>query len=326
MPAESGRRIAVGIGKETVRGTAVAPTYWLKHLEADFGQKARKEMNESSLNVLDKFSEAEIMEDFGAGKISGKVTDKAFPLLLGAAAGAVPVTTVNADASGTIKDHTITQSQANESLSLTIALKDQQRDERYAMGMLSSLEVAATVGDWVKFNADFFSKKPATITNTVAYVAENEFKAKHIVVKVASTVAGLGGAAAVALKDVKFTISRNVNPYYALGSNDPNNIFAQEVEVKGDFTSLFDSITHRDTFINNTYQAMSITMTNTDVVIGTAANPKLVFTFPRVTLSDWGTDQALGSIVEQTLGFQALYSLADGYAWNAVATNAVASY
>ena len=31
-------------------------------------------------------------------------------------------------------------------------------------------------------------------------------------------------------------------------------------------------------------------------------------------------------MVEQTLGFGALYSLTDGYTWNAVVTNNVASY
>ncbi|MDQ0672937.1 hypothetical protein QFZ36_000498 [Pseudarthrobacter siccitolerans] len=325
--SEIGRKVAYGIGKESTAGTAVAPTYWPKQLEADFMQKSDKEMNESALGVLDKYNSAEIMRDYGQGKIKGKICDKSIGLILASAFGAAPVSSDNADSDATIKDHTYSQSQVSEQLTLTLALKDALRDERYAYGVMSSFDFEAAVGQWATWAADFISKKPTTSAgNTVAYVAENEFKAKHISVKLASTVAGLSGATAISLKDVKFNVSKNAEPWYALGSNDPSKIHTKEVEIKGDFTALFDSATHHDAFFANTNQAMSITLVNTDVTIGAAANPKLVFIFPKVNFSDWGTDQGLGSIVEQSIGFQALYSLTDGYSWNAVLTNAVASY
>ena len=48
MPEFSGRKISVGIGKETTRGTAVAPSYWVKHLDIDFQNKIEKIFNESA--------------------------------------------------------------------------------------------------------------------------------------------------------------------------------------------------------------------------------------------------------------------------------------
>ncbi|OAE01859.1 phage tail tube protein [Arthrobacter sp. OY3WO11] len=322
-----GRKVAYGIGKESTAGTAVAPTYWLKQLEADFKQKSDKEMNESALNVLDKYNSAEIMRDYGQGMIKGKVCDKSIGLILASAFGAAPVTTDNADSDATIKDHTYSQAQVSEQLTMTLALKDALRDERYAYGVMDSFELEAAVGQWATWAAEFLSKKPTTSAgNTVAYVAENEFKAKHISVKLASTVAGLAGATPIVLKDVKFKVSKNAEGWYGLGSNDPSKIHSKELVIDGDFTALFDAATHHDAFFANTNQAMSITLLNSDVTIGTAANPKLVFTFPKVNFSDWGTDQDLANIVEQTVGFQALFSLTDGYSWNAVLTNAVASY
>jgi hypothetical protein len=326
VAVESGRKVAVGIGRETTRGTAVAAAYWIKHAELDFRQRAEKANNDSSLNVLDAHNASEIVKDWGEGTISGKITDKSFPLILAAAAGQVPTSADNPDTDASVKDHTISQSQLNESMSLTVALKDLNRDERFALAMLRSLEISAEAGDWARFSAELVSKKPATASNTVAYVAENEFKAKHITVKLAANVAGLGAAPAVALRTFSITINRNVDPYFGLGQDDPTNIYAKEVEVSGEFTALFDSLTHRDNYLGSGYQAMQITLENTDVTIGSAARPKIVLTFPRVSLSDWDVDQGLGNIVEQTVGVKPLYSLSDGYTWSGVATNTVANY
>lgn len=325
MAVESGRKIAVGIGKETTRGTTVAPSYWLKHTDVDFVQQAERVFNESGLGVLDKYSSAEIVKDIATGKIGGLVYDRAFGLILSALAGAAP-SSVQQGGTG-VYDHTYTQSQVNEQLALTIGVKDVTRDERYAMAMLKSLDLNIAVGDFVKFSADFISKKPASASNTVSWIAENTFKAKHVTVKLAANVAGLGAASAIALKTCNLTFDKGVEEYMAVGSNDPNNIFAKELEVKGDFTMLFDAATHRDTYLNNTTQALQITIENTDVIIGSgSASPKLVLTFPNVKLSEWNLDQGLGNMTEQTVGLQALYSLSDTYTWTGVLTNTAASY
>jgi hypothetical protein len=324
---ESGRKVSYGLGRETTPGTAVAPTYWVKHLEGDFHQRSKKEVNPSSLGVLDNSNGAEVMEDWGEGKIGGKITDRSIVLILAAWFGATPTTTTNPDASTTVKDHTLGQSQSNEPLSLTMALKDANRDERYPMTRLADFEVNIEVGKWAMWSASFMSKKPTSSAgNTVAYVAENEFKAKHVTVKLATALAGLGAASAVNLKSIKITSKSSLAPYYTLGSNDPYNIFASERDITGEFTILFDSITHRDSFLNNNYQAMRIDLVNTDVIIGTAANPRFKIDFARCNFDDWSVDQKLNGMVEQTIKFQAHYSLADGNSATAVVTNLVASY
>lgn len=322
----SGRKVAVGIGKESTRGTAVAATYWVKHLEQNLHPDVTKALNESGLGVLDKYNDSDIMKQLGAGEIGGKITDKSFGLILAAAFGAAPTTTTNSDVSGNVKDHTYAQSQSNQPLTLTLSTKDANRDEQYAMAVLASLDVEVVVGEWAKFKATFISKAPANATNTVSYVAENEFKPKHAAFKLASSLAGLNAASAVSIKSFKFTVDRVAEDYPVLGSVDPSDIFSKELQIKGDITLLFDSLTHRTSYLADTEQAARIDLINSDVTIGTAAHPEIKIDFAKIAFSEWSTDEGLDAMVEQTIGFQALYSLSDAKTWQAVITNLVTSY
>lgn len=323
---ESGRKINVGLGRESSRGTSVAPTYWINYLEQDIVQQAEKASNSSALGVLDKNNAAEIMKEFAGGKISGKVCDRSFGLFLTAAFGASP-SSAQQGSTG-VYDHTFSQSQSNQPVALTVAVKDTNRDERYAFGSLKSLDLEIAVGDWVKYSADFISKKPtASAGNTVAYIAENEFKAKFVTVKIANDVASLGAAQAIQVKQGKISVDLGVEEYMAVGTNEPVDFFRKEVEFKGDLTLLYADNTYRDLALADGYKALQITLENTDVTIGSgAAHPKLVLTFPRVSLSDWGIDQGLSSMVEQTIGLMPLYSQTDGYTWTGVLTNTASSY
>ncbi len=325
MSIDSGRKVAVGLGRETTRGTTVAPAYWLPLIENDFKQTVEKSLNDSGLGVLNKHNAADVMKEIATGTISGKVQDRSFGLLLCAAFGAAP-TSAQQGTSG-VYDHNFAESQSNTPASLTVALKDGNRDERYALGMLRSLELSCEVGDWVKFSADLIAKKPASATNTVAYVAENEFKAKHVSVKLADDVAGLAGADPIPVKSFRISLDRGVEEYMTVGITDPYDIFSKEFDITGDFVMLYDGNTHRDKYLDNSYQAFEISIENTDVTIGSgSAHPKLVLTFPRVNLSEWGLDSGLGSMIEQTAGLQALYSASDGKTWSGVLTNTEDAY
>ena len=77
-----GRKVAVGIGKETVRGTAVTATYWVRHLSLDFKRKGELAQNESALGVREKVSDSEITKVWAEGKLEGKVNHKSIGLIL----------------------------------------------------------------------------------------------------------------------------------------------------------------------------------------------------------------------------------------------------
>ena len=321
----SGRKISVGLGRETTRGTSVAPTYWVKHLETDFLNKIEKIMNESAIGVLDKYSSAEIVKEWAEGKLEGKITDKAFGLILCALFGTTP-TSVQQGATG-VYDHTFAQSQSNTGTSLTIVRKDGNTNKRYPLAVLNKLDIECVVGEWIKFSAEFISKKGVTNTDTVAYVAENEFVPKHAVAKMASNVAGIGAATAIPVKSFKLSIERSVEPYFAFGSNDPSEIYNQEFEVKGDMVLRYTDTTYEDLWVANTNRAVDLNIVNSGVVIGSgSANPAVRFTLPEANLSEWELDQSKDKIVEQTVGFQGLYNLSAAATLTAVLTNTVVSY
>lgn len=136
-----GRKVAVGIGKETVRGTAVAPAFWVRHLSLDFKKRGEAVQNESALGRREKFSDSEIVREFAEGNLEGKVNSKSIGLILLGAFG-----TVNSAANGAGYDHTFTVDQSNTPQSLTIAKVDGVNSRRHALAMIRSLEINIEAG------------------------------------------------------------------------------------------------------------------------------------------------------------------------------------
>ncbi|QNK82599.1 phage tail tube protein [Nakamurella sp. PAMC28650] len=325
MADVSGRKVSYGIAKEGPRGIATTPTNWIPLLTFDFQNKSDQIWNESVFGVLNKNSGSELVKDYAEGKLEGKVTDQTFGLLLYAALGNYSGALHAAET--LVKDHTFTQSQANNPQSLTITRVDGNTDKNYPLAMLKSLEITVVVGEFVKYVAEFVSKKGVAGTDTVAYVLENEFKAKFATAKTAATTAGLGAASAIPMKSFKIKIARKVNPYYVFGSNDPNEIFVEDFETSGEFVLRYTDQTYENYMFNNTVQALQVAVVNTSVTIGTSANPALTITLPKADASSWKIDMKADGIVEQTVGFMGLFDFASSTEISAVLTNSkITSY
>lgn len=316
-----GRKVAVGLGKETVRGTAVAPAFFVRHLSLDFKQKGEVVQNESALGVREKFSDSEIVKEWGEGKLEGKVNDKSIGLVLLGVFG-----TVVSAASGAGFNHTFNFDQSNTPQSLTLSRKDGVSDRRFALAMIKSLEITIEAGEYVKFSADIIAKKGVDTVNTVAYVTEYEFTSKDSYVKFAANVAGLGAATASAIKSAKLTIDTGVEAYFEVGSTSPAEIHAGAIELTGEVVARHSDASYEDMYHQNTRKAMLIGMKNLAVDLGAGLNPKLEFTLEQARISDWDTSNDLDGIVEQTMGIAAELSVATGKAVSAVLTNGQASY
>lgn len=326
--AESGRLISVGIAKEATRGTAVTPAYWLNQTTIDFLNKIKLVNDDSVFGVLNKYERSDVVERWAEGKIEGYLGDQSMGLIF---LGALGTLTSHAVHSGetTVYDNIINQSQSNTPQSLTITRKDVNSDYRYARGMLKTLELDIMVGEngYVKYSSDWIATfSNSTVSDTVSYVAENRFRPKHATVKMASTTSGLAGATAVLLKQLKLTITRTLNPYFVFGSNDINEIYVEDFTVTGDCTLVYTDTTYETLYYNDTQQAMSIDLKNTDVTIGSAANPELIITLPQLTLSIWSAKQDKDKLVEQTFGLQGQYNLSAAQEITVTATNTVPGY
>lgn len=319
-----GRKVAVGIGKETVRGTAVAASFWVRHLSLDFKRKGETVQNESALNRREKFSDSEIVKEWAEGKLEGKVNHKSIGLILLGAFGSVNSA---ANGVGGAYDHTFTLDQSNTPQSLTLSRKDPITSRRHALAMIKSLEITVEAGEYVKFSCDIVSKQGTDVANTVAYVEEYEFTSKDAFVRFADAVADVDEATNSAIKSAKLTLDLGVEAYFEVGSTDPAEIHAAAVEVTGEVVARHSDNSYEDMYFTNVRKAMQIGFTNTAVDLdGNGVNPSLVFTLPQARITDYDTSNDLDAIVEQTMGITGELSLTEGYAVTAVLTNDVASY
>ena len=85
-----GRIEDVGIGLESSRGTAVAPTYWLATQDKDFDDKAELILDDSAIGVLAEHSNATLQRQWAEGSIQGHVGQNSIGALLCLLAGNVP--------------------------------------------------------------------------------------------------------------------------------------------------------------------------------------------------------------------------------------------
>lgn len=323
----TGRKVSVGIGREAVRGTAETTVdYWLNHMSIGFYPRAEKALNESALGNLHKQNDSATMTKWAEGDFEMKAGVQSLPALLNAAMGTL-ITTDNADSDASVKDHTITFDQSNSPASYTFFKKDPNHTLAYALGMFSTLELSAELGGWLMVTGTVIAKPGVTSAVTVTRINETEFKPKHIAVRLAANTAGLGAATDIAtLQSFKLTIDRSVDRDLALGTDEPYDISVREIEVGGELVLRYADQTMRDAFLNDTQQAMRISMINTDVTIGAAARPSVVVTIPKVTFEDWSPDEGLADKVNQTIAYKVLYDFDTANAMTVVVTNTVASY
>ena len=319
------RRASIGIGIESVPGTTVAPTDWTKQMKLSLERMTEVAENKSAVGRVEDTLDSAIVQKWSEGSLEGLVGDTTIGYLLYALLGTKAVA-ANADASGTIKDHTFDVAQTNTPPTLTFARKDPITDRRHGMGTVESLDIDVKPAEYVSFSSAIKALFGGTATNTVAYGTDNYFTSKHATVKIASNVAGLAGATAPKLKSFKMSIKNPATPFVPLGGVDPTVITSSVVSVEGEMVLQYEDTTYETLWENNTVQAMSLTLLNTDITIGTSANPKIAITLPKVRFRPFSKSDDLDGIVEQTLSFKAELDLSAGYLVRVVVTNAKASY
>lgn len=319
-----GSRNSVGLARETVRGAGAAATYWLPWTELSFDEKTTKVDEEEALGVIDYGDASYPTEQYAEGEISGEIRDKSIGLLLYSALGACS----SAVAETTAYNHTFTISQTNNHQSLAITFDNPVQDVMFKLAMIDSLNFDFSLGELAKYTANFMSQPATDTTASASHTAENKFVSRHITMKLADNLAGLGAASAISVKNIELSINKNVMRDHVLGTVSPEDIFNQQLKVEGSFELNMTDETYKDLQINNTYKALRIELTNSGVTIGASSNPKIQINLPRVNFFDWEQTRDLGEITTQKINFMALRDLSGGNATisSVVLTNEVTSY
>ncbi len=323
-----GRLFGVGIAKETSRGTPISSaSFWIPFGEAAVEEKDQKVTDEQSFGVIEDSLGQSIVKQWAEVNIKAPIGDKHFPLLLFAALGGLS-TGANADASGNVKDHTITVAQSAQHQSLTVFLKDPlaSADYKHALGVVESLEIEYQLGKFLEYSASLRAKKGTSASLSTAYAAENRFLPQHLTFKLASTLAGLGAASATNIRSLKLKISKNVEDDDVLGSVAPNDFLNKEFMIEGELEALWNDETFKTLALAATPQAIRLDLKNTDATIGTAANPQIRIDLAKVVFKEITRPIKINDLVKQTLSFKAHYSASDTKMITILVTNLQASY
>lgn len=315
-----GRMDNFGIGKESSRGTAVVPGNWTPWMDLEYNDEVSLIPNEASIGRIEDSDGHAVGLVNGAVKLGSKMKDKAMGYYLLAALGTVN-SAAKSSPNGSVYDHTFTVLNSVSAPSMSLALKGPNLDVVMANAVLDKLKISQKYGEYAMFEAEFLGKATASASNTVSYTAENDFFAKHLTFKKASAASGLDAASAIKIREFSMELSKNAMMEEVLGQNTPNDILNQQLSIKGSVTLIHTDATYHDLMVAGTFQALRFDFQNTDVTIGSNANPGLKIDLNRCSIDNVKVNRNQNDIVEESFDFTARYSIADSKMITAILTN-----
>lgn len=328
MSKALGRIAAFGIAKEGTRGTVEATAdFYIPFDKVSLDEKKEFTMDEASRGVVEDSVGQSIIKEWAEGTIEAPVGDAHFPLILNSLFGTL-TTTDNADSDASVKDHTISVAQSAQHQALSLFVDDPAggQDYKHALGVVDSVDINYEQGKFLSYTASFKSKKGADATLTPSYTAENRFLPQHFTFKMASAQSGLTAGAATVLKSANIKISQNIEDDTVLGSTGPADFLNKQFSVEGTIEALWDAETIKDLFMAGTTRALRFDLKNTDVTIGSAANPQILIDVYKATFTELTRPFEVNNLIMQTISFKGHYSTSDSAMIKIVATNTTASY
>lgn len=319
------RRFNVGIGRETSRGTKVAPGVWIKPTSEEFNEVIEPVITERSMGVIEDSDDMVVAKGYSSGSIAGEVFDESIGFILYALFGACSSEEVDGQAG--VYDHTFTVSESAQHQSLTLEIKRGDNEQvAYPNAVLENLTLNFDPLSYVTWEADFLAHKGESATNSPSYSDENYFMGKNAVVSVADDYSSIGSATELDITNFSLDSAKNIEAEDLLGSDEPNDFLNKQMAVEGSFTINFASVTQRDWVLDNTSKAMRIKLENDSVTIGTDTHPSLTLDLAKVKFSEGLITGGNNDIAKVDISFKAFYSSDDSFAYKAVLRNEKASY
>jgi Phage tail tube protein len=135
--------------------------------------------------------------------------------------------------------------------------------------------------------------------------------------------------ALVQLKSFKLTVDSNVEDDEVLGSVAPVDFLNKEFKIEGSLEAIWQNESDFKTaslVTPNVAQALLVDIKNTDVTIGTSANPEFKVLLDKVYFTEFSRPIKIKDLVYQTVKFKAVYSTTNSEMGAITTTNTVASY
>ena len=303
-----GRRVQVGLGDESARGTAVAAAHTMPKMNLTMEDKANKARSmENFGNIAGMGDQSIVTGRYSEGAIEGDVNVNSFKHILKSLFGTDTVTTVYTSAS----KHTYSILNSNQHPTLSVWISDPIGDTLFKGVMVDSLELEVNPSDIVKFTAGLKGRKGNDASWTPAPAADYKFVGRDFIMKVASSTAGLAAATALSVKSFKIQINKNVDYDWVNGTLEPEDVLNKNFTIQGSLVLNYEDRTWRDYMLNGSLKALSMKLLNTRDVIATAGSPEFYLELPVVDFSEWESQRGNDEIAGQTINFTALWDSAN---------------
>lgn len=316
-----GRQFQFGIGKETSRGTVVAPTYWVPFNDLTIDEKQEKVFDSQAYGIIEDTVAALTIKKWSEGSITANLYDHSFGLMLYALLGTL---TSHAAHSGetVVYDNIFNVAETTQHQSLTLAVHDPASGQDYAYpnAVISKMEIKYALKQFVQYTASLMGITGTTESAyTPANTTENRFVPQYLTLTV--------GGTAIKVKSASISIDTNIEAQEVLGSLNPADFLNKEFKIEGQVEAIWQNEgDFKTAFLANTAQDFKFDLKNTDVTIGSAANPELILEMPQCYITDLGRPIKVKDLIYQTIKFRATYSLSSSYMLKATLTNAVNGY
>ncbi len=324
MTKHIGRKINIGIGKETTRGTAVGAAFWLPATEVAHEDKREYAKNEAVNGTIVDASEAAIVKRWAEGGFSSLIGAEHIGLVLYSLLGSLSSGAVSGQSGA--YDHEITLQESAQHQSLTIGIDQPNGDRQFALAVANSLEIGFEKGKFLDYSVDFMSKRGVDASLSPSLVQESKFRPQDFEFKLADDLSGLAGASAIAIQAFDISFEKNTESDDVLGTIDPVDFLNKQFAVSGSFTLVYDNQTYEDMALDGTEKALQVKLQNTGVVIGSSTNPTITIQLAKCIFEEVTFSRGLNDIVTHTLNFKGLYSASDAEIGNIVVRNTTASY
>jgi len=320
-----GKRANFGMGKESVAGTAVAPTHWVPCEDKTPNIVAEYVQDNSDYGRIENSVSSEVVYSKGEPEVKGLVFDKIIGLFFDAALGTAAFAADTPEAG--VNTHTFTILNSEIHPTYTLVFKDPNEDYDFPYGKLKMLSLIYSKRALTRFESTWVGQAKESDTNTATYATdENHFNSTMVAFKLAANQAGIAGASAFDVEDLKLTIEKEIIEQDSLGNSEPVNIYNGIITLDLEVEILMDNTTYQTLFTAGTVQAAEIKLVNTGVTIGAVTNPTITIQLNAVNFEEMDKPYSHNDIVRIKLSGKGHYKLADSKAIEIVLINTEGTY
>jgi len=323
-----GRRMAIGIGSETVRGEGVAPSYWINALSFSFRDMPERALSEAGFGGIWGGDQSPKTLEHSEGEMEFEVDDQSIGAILKSVMGEVSSAVEDTSA----YKHTYSLQNDNQHDSVTITTIDPIGQLQFELGMVDTFELRVEPNAIVSARVNFLAKgSNDTSGNTASYSSVKKWLGRHLTFKVATDAAGLTAATGVNLKSLTLTIEKNAEVNATLSTVQPEDIVNKRFNITGEFTLNYEDRTWLDYVKNATNKAIRIDLVHDDLAGSTpvtGAYYQIRLDLSKCSIEGFDPDFGMDDVVTQTFTFNALYDAGgnDNVVNDMYLINKVASY